>query len=124
METRSLKGKLALGTEVTITNLKFPDKKAKVLFVGEIAEQTGEWIGVELLGGEKGNHSGSLKGKSYFTTGVPGTGIFVRAKDAKLSDGKPLSELLEAGNSPQHAKKQPELAEPSKFGAKKDPKAS
>eukprot|EP00842_Homolaphlyctis_polyrhiza_P001023 jgi/Hompol1/1921/HPOL_002842-RA len=50
---------------------------ATVRFVGTIENKDGEWVGLEWDDVSRGRHSGEYKGRSYFTTSVPGAGTFI-----------------------------------------------
>ena len=93
-----------MGAKVTVNNKSISNVPAILKFMGPLEGETGEWVGLELIDKE-GNHSGVWKDKVYFTTtGSAKTGVFVRAKDVTLANGKTLDGLNKPSNSPQHTK--------------------
>lgn len=71
-----------VGERVEMINNLNKGQIGVVRYFGEIDGKKGNWCGVE-LDEAKGNHSGAIEGKQYFSC-REGQGIFVRGKHLRL----------------------------------------
>ncbi|KAL6745531.1 hypothetical protein V8C86DRAFT_2975374 [Haematococcus lacustris] len=74
-------------------------ERATVHYVGTVAGQDGEWVGVEWDDQQRGKHDGCTGGVRYFQTSAPTAASFV--KIGKVQAGYGVAEALEARYSNQ-----------------------
>ncbi|KAJ9518795.1 hypothetical protein QJQ45_026091, partial [Haematococcus lacustris] len=74
-------------------------ERATVHYVGTVAGQDGEWVGVEWDDQQRGKHDGCTGGVRYFQTNAPTAASFV--KIGKVQAGYGVAEALEARYSNQ-----------------------
>ena len=66
--------------------------RGTVRYLGSVAGQKGEWVGVEWDDVSRGKHDGNTGGHKYFECHVAGSGTFVR--NHKIQGGPTLLEAL------------------------------
>ncbi|KAI8333376.1 hypothetical protein BC941DRAFT_434548 [Chlamydoabsidia padenii] len=66
------------------TRIQVDEDRATVRYIGEVANSTGQWLGVEWDNDTRGKHDGSHKGIRYFSCRSDTSGSFIRYHAKKV----------------------------------------